>query len=426
MLPIFTGPRLLSAAHSFFALHFPGRAVWLAGPVESGRSGRGVMTTRQWLGTAGLACWVAGCGWSRPALAQGQVLLPSRQVAPASRPMAPAGVTQPPVQQQQPIQQMGGTAPRGVVKSRVVARVNGSPILAEEVAVAALPFIQENKKRFAEQVWAQIEKDITQRVLEDMITDEAIIQDAAIKVPPPVMKRFQEMASKEFDKVLKKDKQAPQNDPEQLKTYYEQRGQSVDLMRRQYIRHLLAIEWVRERSKTYLDQETTREKLLEHYRANPAEFTKPERVVWQHVFVDVDRYATPQAARQVAETVWQLLRNSKTEDEFNTLVEKYADVDSRARGGSGQGNLRGEIRPKELEKYVFEQPAGGQGPVVETSRGYHIFRVVEHTLHEVMTFEKACSTLKKRLEDKLTDAEFGRLGKEMREKAVIEVLDKPE
>jgi parvulin-like peptidyl-prolyl isomerase len=380
------------------------------------------MMTQPWLGTVLVTYLLLGCGWSRSALAQGTTLLPPAQATPpASLPLQQSVTPQPPA-----IQQTGGTLPRGVVKSRVLARINGSPILEEEVTMTALPFLQGRKKQVPEQYWAQLEQEAYKQVLDDIITEEAIIQDAAIKIPPPVMKKFQDMLNKEFDKILKKDKQAPQTeDPEQLKAYYESRGQSVDIMRRQFIRRQLALEWVREKTRSYVDAETTREKLLEYYRANPAEFTRPERVVWQHIFVDVDRYESAAAARQVAETVWQLLRSAKTDAEFNALVDKYADVDSKTRRGSGQGNLKGEIRPKELEPFVFAQATGGQGPVVETSRGFHVFRVTEHTPHEVMTFEKASTELKRKLENKLIEAEFTRIGKEMRDKAFVEILDKP-
>jgi parvulin-like peptidyl-prolyl isomerase len=137
----------------------------------------------------------------------------------------------------------------------------------------------------------------------------------------------------------------------------------------------------------------------------------------------VDRYKSVQEARQVAETAWQMLRNAKTEADFNAVVEKYADGTSKVRSGTGEGNLRGDIRPVELERFVFEQPAGGQGPLVETSRGYHLFRVVEHTPEEMLTFEKVCIELRRRMEDRVINTEYGRLAKILREKAFIEMLN---
>lgn len=311
---------------------------------------------------------------------------------------------------------------KGIVKSRVIARINGSPILEEEVIATSSAMLNEAKKRIAEQYWGQLERELQTKALEDLITEEAIIQDAAIRVPQGV-KKLQEVANKEFDKTLRRDKEIVKlKTDDEIKEYLKSQGRSLDIMRRQYIRSFLARQWIMELSRDLIDQSTTRERMLEYYRANPQEFLKKEKVVWQHIYIDVDRYNNAQSARQVAETVWQLVRNARTEDEFNAIVTKYADGISKARSGSGEGNLRGEIKPTELERFVFEQPSGGQGPVVETSRGYHVFRVVEHTPEEMISFEKACLELKRRLEDKVIMGEFMRLSKELRAKAFIEVL----
>lgn len=382
------------------------------------------MKTGHILGILWWAFVVLGCGWSHNALAQvrGDVLLPPSGSLPqgtGNPPMAPQG-TQPPAST---IQQTGNTAPKGVVKSQVVARVNGSPILDEEVTAAGNMLFNEIKKNYQQQLWPQLEREIMQKSLDDLITDEAVVQDAAIKIPPPALKRIQDVANKEFDKILKRDKEVVKlKSEEEIKEYFKTQGKSIDLMRRQFIRKFISTQWIRELCRDKTDTETTRERLVEYYRANPQEFLKKERVVWQHIYIDVDRYENVQAARQVAETVWQLLRNAKTEDDFNGIVKKYADGISKARSGSGEGNFRGDVRPTDLERYVFEQPAGGQGPVVETSRGYHVFRVVEHTPEEMLSFEKVCIELRRRLEDKILNGEMTRLSKVLREQAFVEML----
>lgn len=381
-----------------------------------------------------IAGWVLvlGCGWSHTALGQtkGDLLLPPAGSLPlgTGNPAKPA-VTKAVPSDQPPgnIQQTSNTIPKGVVKTRVIARVNGSPILEEEVIASASMMFGEAKKRIAEQFWGQLERELQNKALEDLILEEAIIQDAAIKIPPQSIKKIQEVANKEFDKLLRKDKEVVKlKTDEELKEYFKTQGKSVDLMRRQFIRSFLATQWIREMCRDLSDTETTRERLLEYYRTNPQEFLRKERVAWQHIYIDVDRYKNAQEARQVAETAWQLLRNAKTNDEFNAIVAKYADGISKARSGAGEGNLRGEIKPTELERFVFEQPTGGQGPVVETSRGYHIFRVTEHTPEEMMSFEKACIDLRRKLEDKVYQAEFIRLSKMMRERAFVEILNTPE
>ncbi|MFT3879628.1 MAG: peptidyl-prolyl cis-trans isomerase [Gemmatales bacterium] len=390
------------------------------------------MKTGHLLSIAGWAFVVMGC-CSHSVLAQGKgdlLLPPSGSLPRGTGNPAKRDVVQPVVPTDQPaanIQQTSSNTPRGVVKSRVVARINGSPILEEEVIASATMMFNEAKKRIAEQYWGQLERELQAKALDDLIVEEAIIQDAAIKIPPQSIKKIQEVANKEFDKLLRKDKEVVKlKTDDELKEYFKTQGKSIDLMRRQFIRSFLATQWIRELCRDLSDQETTRERLLEYYRANPQEFLKKERVVWQYIYIDVDRYENAQSARKVAETVWQLLRNSKTENEFNAIVTKYADGVSKARSGSGEGNLRGEIKPTELERFVFEQQGGGQGPVVETSRGYHVFRVVEHTPEEMISFEKACIELRRKIEDKIYQSEFVRLSKGMRERAFIEMLDKAE
>ncbi|HQR07074.1 MAG TPA: peptidyl-prolyl cis-trans isomerase [Gemmatales bacterium] len=389
------------------------------------------MKTGHLLSIAGWAFVVMGC-CSHSVLAQGKgdVLLPPAGSLPlGTGNTAKPGVAQAASTDQAPsnIQQTGNNIPKGVVKSRVIARVNGSPILEEEIFSASQEMIADAKKRIAEQYWPQLEQELRMKSLNDLILAEAIIQDAAVKVPKEAIKRMQEVANKEFDKMLRKDKEVVKlKNEEQLKEYFNNQGKSIDLMRRQFIRGFIASTWIRELCRDLTDQETTRERLLEYYRNNPQDFLKKERVVWQHIYIDVDRYANAQSARQVAETVWQLLRNAKTDEEFNAIVNKYADGVSKARSGSGEGNFRGEIKPTELERFVFEQPGGGQGPVVETSRGYHVFRVKDHTPEEMLSFEKVCIELKRKMEDKIYDIEFNRLSKGMREKATVEIMDKAE
>lgn len=367
-----------------------------------------------------------GCSRYLHAQGKGDLLLPPA----GSLPQGTGNVAAPskPAQPPSGIQQTSNTAePKGVVKSRVIARVNGSPILEEEVIASGAGMLAEAKKRIQQQFWPQLEREVMQKALDELITEEAIIQDASIRIPAPSMKNIQAVANKEFEKILRKDKEIVKlKTEEEIKDYLKNQGKSIDLMRRQFIRSFLATQWIRELCRDKAESETTRERLLEYYRANPQEFLKKERVVWQHIYIDDDRYANKQASRQVAETVWQLVKNAKTEDEFNAIVTKYADGVSKARSGSGEGNLRGEVKPAELERFVFEQPTGGQGPVVETARGFHVFRVTEHTMEQMLSFETVCLELRRKMEDKIYQAEFVRLSKGMREKVLIEILDKAE
>jgi parvulin-like peptidyl-prolyl isomerase len=370
--------------------------------------------------TIGWLSLLLGCGWSHTVLAQGTTLLPPPDTAaqpPLSAPLQNASAPR-----SDTIQQTSANAPRGELRSCVVARVNGSPILLDEQIAAANDYIEAVKKQNVV-ISERDEKAIRAHMLDELITREAILQDANIKLPPQALKKFEQALNQEFEKKIKKDTRAQNfKTDDERKEYFKKQGKSLDLMRQQFIRQSLANEWIRNLCRERMDRETTREAVWEYYQSHPDEFKRKERVEWQQIFVDVDRYGTVAEARHQAEVAWRLLQNAKTDDDFNKVVEKYADGISKARRGAGDGNFKGDIKPRELEQFVFAQPAGGQGPVVETSRGFYVFRVTAHTPAEIISFEKASKDLKKKLENMILDEEFKRLSKEMRERAFVEML----
>jgi parvulin-like peptidyl-prolyl isomerase len=383
--------------------------------------GCGIMT-RPILLIVSWAGLLLGCGWSHTALAQGTTLLPP----PTSVGQPPLSVPlqNPPPVRPEGVQQASVNVPHGELRSCVVARVNGSPILLDEQLAIVAEYIEMYKKQgIPKEIIERDEKQIRLRSLEDLILREAIIQDASIKLPAPALKKFEQQLNQEFEKKIKKETKAENfKTDDERKEYFKKQGKSLDLMRQQFIRQALANEWIRNSCHERIDRETTREALLEYYQANPEEFKRKERVEWQQIFVDVDRYGSVAEARHQAEVAWQLLRNAKTDADFTALVDKYADGISKARRGAGDGHFKGDIKPKELEQFVFAQPAGGQGPVVETSRGFYIFRVTAHTPAEIISFEKASNEIKKKLENKILQEEFDRRSKEMRDRAFIEML----
>jgi hypothetical protein len=372
--------------------------------------------------TIGWASLLLGCSWSHTALAQGTTLLPPTSTQgppPISVPLQSA-----PVPRLEGVQQASANVPRGELRSCVVARVNGSPILLDEQLAATSEHMEMlQKQNIPKELIEREEKSIRAHMLDELITREAILQDAIIKLPPPALKKFEQTLSQEFDKKIKKDTRAQNfKTDEERKEYFKKQGKSLDLMRQQFVHQALATEWIRNLCRDRIDRETTREAVWEYYQSHPEEFKRKERVEWQQLFVDVDRYTNVAEARHQAEVAWRLLQNAKTEEDFAKLVEKYADGISKARRGAGDGNFKGDIKPKELEQFVFSQPAGGQGPVVETSRGFYIFRVTVHTPAEIISFENASKDLKRKLENIILDEEYKRLSKEMRDRAVVEML----
>jgi parvulin-like peptidyl-prolyl isomerase len=144
-----------------------------------------------------------------------------------------------------------------------------------------------------------------------------------------------------------------------------------------------------------------------------------DRVKWQNVFVAVGpKHPTPADARRFAE---ELIAKCRTHDDFAKLVE-YDDGDSKFRGGEGFGQRKGEIKPAELESYLFKMKDGQIGPPVELATGVHIFRLLkrEHA-GQVPLDEKTQKSIRKKLEGQIADREYKRVVRELRSRAVVRI-----
>jgi parvulin-like peptidyl-prolyl isomerase len=387
------------------------------------------------LAVAGLA--VTGCHWDRTELAADRLLprfesgelAATRMTGGAARRDADllASTSAPQVRGQSPLTTSGkpASAPEipatGQTVATVVARVNGQPILREELYNAASWKLEELRPRVPPGQWAEVEAEVLRSELELLIDRELLLQDANSRVRPKVLDKVAEAASKEFDSLLKKQKaQLGLRSDEELRIYLEKRGNSVEEMRRQHIRAFLAMEYVRSLIRDKLDQ-ISRQDLLDYYRDHPEEFEKPERVVWQHIYVDRYVYSSEEEARQVAESVHARARQMTTE-EFAALAEdpNINRSPSRLRKGQGEGNQRGQISPPEVQDVLFRLRAGEVGPLIATDKGFHIVRVVEYTPGGKIPFERACSDIRKRLQNQLGQQEYKRILEELRSKAHIE------
>jgi peptidyl-prolyl cis-trans isomerase SurA len=320
----------------------------------------------------------------------------------------------------------------GVITASVIARVNGQPILVEEVMNAAAGRLAEARQRVPQAQWPAAQAEIIASELENIINRELLLQDASTRVRGRGLDMLRDAANKEFDKTLRKRRdQLNLKTNEELKALMQKQGLSLEEERRQHERSFVAMEYLRNLIRTEVEV-IDREMMLDYYRQNPKEFSRPERVSWQWIFVDIDTFSKPDPknpgrlapdlgeARRYAEMVHAKLKAARTKEEFDALVSQYAHGRSKTNNGQGEGQTRGEIRPADLENQVFSLRPGETGPIVETPTGFHLVRLVEHTPGGTVSFEEACPDIKRRLQNKIGQAEYLKVLKDLRAKAHIE------
>jgi parvulin-like peptidyl-prolyl isomerase len=302
------------------------------------------------------------------------------------------------------------------------AVVNGELILDEElrmVSVAQIAGARTAKER------QQIYKD----ALDKLIERELCLQDAFGKLQrggkqgEAFIKKIHEAASEDFEKrwlqpVLK---QKHLSSREELEEQMRQGGLSLDVMRRWWERNYMAQQYV----LTRIDQHVNRighAEISEYYANHRDEFTQPDSVQWQDVFLDVKRHASRAAARQFAESLVQRIRQG---EDFAQLSYEFDDgASGRFRKGEGEGHKHGEIFPREAEAVLFAMH-DGDVEILDCPRGLHVIRLVKRQYAGPLPFD---AKVQKEIRDKLRMEVYNReresLINDLKFKAVIDRNDR--
>lgn len=168
--------------------------------------------------------------------------------------------------------------------------------------------------------------------------------------------------------------------------------------------------------------EVTREAARAFWSQNPDEFRHPEQIRLWMMLVDADE-GSPEGARAGARAKAEAARQRVLAGEdFATVARDVSDDPSRERGGLIGWVRQGLLLP-ELEEPVFALAAGGVSQVLQSRRGYHLFRVEERRPAGVYPFEEIGDQLIEILrQERLGEAVAEEVSRRRRT-ATIEVLD---
>ncbi len=303
------------------------------------------------------------------------------------------------------------------------AVVNNELILDEEVLVAAV-------SELASARTPKEREEVFKAALEKIINREVLLQDAFSKLErggkqgEAFLKKIREMASEEVDKrwlkpTLKERKLASQED---LAALMRKSGISLEMMRRFLERNYMSQQYLASRIEPQISRIGHRE-ISEYYENHRDEYTQPDTVEWQDIFIDARRYPSPAAARQFAES---LVERTRRGEDFAYLSGEFDNGESGPyRKGAGKGNKRGDIFPHEVEPRLFDMKEGDLD-IVEFPHGFHIIRLVKRQHAGPIPFD---AKVQKEIRDKLRNIVFLRekekIEKELKRKAVIDRSNKP-
>jgi hypothetical protein len=296
------------------------------------------------------------------------------------------------------------------------ATVNGEAILDEEVQAAVGQSLAMARSPAEQQ-------EIYKQALEHLIDREVLLQEALGRLSKgpqgtKVVDKLREQASKEFEETYLRRvlKETHMGSEAELKAYLREHDMSLEMIRRQWERQFLALQYLYYRVGPY-QARVGHAELLDYYDKHPEDFQVREGVEWQDLFVDAAEHPSRQAARAFAES---LAERARRDEDFATLARQYDRGDSKLREFKGVGRQRGEVRPPEAEPVLFRLK-DGDAAVVEMRSGFHVVRLVHHELAHRRPFDdKVQKEIKEKLRAEVFARESKRIIADLRRKAVIE------
>lgn len=261
----------------------------------------------------------------------------------------------------------------GEIVDKIAVVVNDEVITNGEIDRALLPMYQQYQSIYkGKELISKLEEQ-RQKVIEQLIEDRLILSQAK--------KLNIEVDEREIDAKLNETIRRFASKEEFEQALKEQRLTAKDL-RARYRDQLMA--------RMLVDQEigskisVTPMEMANYYNAHADDFAQPEHIKVLNILLspksDVDIKKTLALAREIE-------RRLREGGDFGALAKVYSEGPGADEGGSMGYVKRGDLMP-EIEKVVFDMKVGETSGMIQTSLGYHFFRVEEKKERRILPFSE--------------------------------------
>jgi peptidyl-prolyl cis-trans isomerase C len=324
------------------------------------------------------------------------------------------------------------------VLDRTVATINGQAIMLSEFQKNADPIMDQFKKATpeAEQTPERI-ADIKKRVLDQMIDDRLLVQEAKTKnihvsqleVDDGVKKvRTRFSTEEEFNKEMQKEgmgfdefRKHIQDQLATIKLIDQEVKAKVPPPGDDEIQQLFNTLDAIVKDKPIPGSHTTSE--LEELKAlaKAVERRFGERARARHILIRVPATASKEQKDAAYKKIKDIQAQLKKGADFSELAKKYSeDPGSKERGGDLGYFSRGDMVPA-FDKAAFSLDVGQVSDIVETDFGYHIIQLDEKKAATKMSLDDIKDDLREYLFQQRGAKRFESYVKDLRSKADIKV-----
>lgn len=261
---------------------------------------------------------------------------------------------------------------------RVVAVVNDEPVTQSELDFYLRPLYEELKQQSEGEELARQLNEARLKLLNQIIEDRLVYQEAktqGINVDESEIDALVEELKGKFHSETEFEKMMAQD------------GYSLTELRERYRRQIAIrkLHDVEIRAHVVISPR----EIEDYYKNRQSEFAEEETVKVRSITVrkeeeTVAKGLTDEPAKKKIEAAEERIRGGES---FEKLAGEFSE-DTHAREGGLIGWVkRGEMLPV-IEKALFSLQVGGITPILETSSGYHLFKVEDKKVGRIPPLEE--------------------------------------
>lgn len=283
----------------------------------------------------------------------------------------------------------------------VVARVNGQPLYAEQLA----PLLHSEQRNFritgsrAEN--PLIQSRLRERAMEQLITQE-LIRQAVRDIHPPNLEAEVEKRFKDLRPTPPSEDHSAVRERLRVQIRYEE-----------YLR-----------GRNLLSPAISDDEVRAYYEEIKENWRQEEKVEVRHILVALAEDAPAkevEAARKMIEEARKALLKKGA---FAEVAGKYSDCNSASAGGE-LGMIQRGYMPPEFEEVAFSLKSGTLSPVVRTRFGFHLLEVTGRQEAGIVPYDQLKDFLTRHLRNEKSRKLTAEHLQKLRENARIEIVNVP-
>lgn len=263
---------------------------------------------------------------------------------------------------------------RAEVIDKVAIVVNDEIITDREIGRQLAPIYERYKTIYSGPKLIEMLDDAKQKVAQQMIEDRLLYGEAK--------KQGIEVTDKEIDAKVDEVAKNVGSKEGFYRAIAEQQVTMKDLRERYkqqfMIRKLIDRKMGGGVTVTPIEEE-------EYYKTHQGEFQKPEKVKVKNILISIKKFPEPVKSLNLAKDIAKRLKEGC---DFDGLAKTYSDGPGASEGGLMGYVKKGDLLP-EIETVIFSLKPGEVSGVVQTSLGYHIFKVEEKDDAKIIAFSEA-------------------------------------